>query len=67
MMAAKTDLKPIEEVPPVAEKIWLDMTTREIVRESGDTVCRYMPGETEFALYAEMNTYEKRNDRKPVA
>lgn len=75
-MAEKTDQKqtkvdevaPVKEAPPApTESIWLDMATGEIVREFGDTVSRYRPGETEFALYAEMNTYEKRNDRKSVA
>lgn len=75
-MVAKTDQKqttePIAETPEVAapamsEIVWLDMQTREIVRECGDTISRYMPGETEFNLYAEMNTFEKRNASKPVA
>lgn len=75
-MAGKTDQKQaIEEAmktPEIAidvpvERVWLDMATREIVRECGDMVSRYMPGETEFDLYVEMNTFEKRNASKPVA
>lgn len=75
-MVAKTDQKqtaePITETqetvaPVAAERVWLDMETREIVRECGDTVWRYMPGETEFDFYAEMNTFEKRNASKPIA
>jgi len=66
-MAVKTDQKQTDDVVGAAEKIWLDMATREIVRENGDTVCRYMPGETEFDLYAQMNTYEKRHVGKSGA
>lgn len=56
----------IQDVTPV-EIVYLDMQTREIVREFGDTVARYMPGSTEFDLYAEMNTFEKRNGGKSGA
>lgn len=66
-MAEKTDQNQKKADAPATERVWLDMATGEIVREFGDTIARYQPGETEFALYAEMNTFEKRNDRKSVA
>lgn len=49
------------------ESIWLDMATGEIVREWGNTVSRYRPGDVEFSLYAQNNLYVKRNDSKSGA
>lgn len=66
-MAKETAQSQPDRVDPPNETVWLDMATGEIVREFGDTTARYRPGEAEFALYAEMNTYEKRNGRKPSA
>lgn len=57
----------IVEAQAPTEIVYLDMKTREIVREYGNTVSRYSPGKTEFDLYAEMNTYEKRNGGKSGA
>lgn len=58
---------PAKQATAPVEIVYLDMQTREIVREFGDTTARYAPGSAEFDLYAEMNTFEKRNVGKSGA
>lgn len=66
-MAAKTGQTSTDAASPAEEVKWLDMATGEIVREFGDTVSRYKPGDVEFALYAETDMFEKRNGSKSGA
>lgn len=65
--AADAGAMPVDQAAAPDEIVYLDMATREIVREFGNIVGRYTVGDTEFDLYAEMNTFEKRNEQKPSA
>lgn len=76
-MAGKTDQKPTAEtaveavqsfvVQTTPEKVWLDMQTREIVRDYGSLVYRSKPSNKEFDDYANLTDIEKRNDSQSVA
>jgi len=51
----------------VSEEVYLDLDTKEIVRNIGDTTFRYRPGATEFSVYVESKSYKTVNGRKSGA